>query len=96
MQNIWQNDRWFNLVASAKASLQFVKVIRPPFIRNKDRISVLGVFYFSDILSFNVQINSYNAYSFWLSYIKVYTRMKVRLHTAINRADFVSWCMLYT
>ena len=21
---------------------------------------------------------------------------KVRLHTAINRADFVSWCMLYT
>ena len=20
----------------------------------------------------------------------------VRLHTAINRADFVSWCMLYT
>ena len=22
--------------------------------------------------------------------------VKVRLHTAINRADFVSWCMLYT
>ena len=22
--------------------------------------------------------------------------IKVRLHTAINRADFVSWCMLYT
>ena len=22
--------------------------------------------------------------------------LKVRLHTAINRADFVSWCMLYT
>ena len=22
-------------------------------------------------------------------------RVKVRLHTAINRADFVSWCMLY-
>ena len=21
---------------------------------------------------------------------------KVRLHTAINRADFVSWCTLYT
>ena len=21
--------------------------------------------------------------------------LKVRLHTAINRADFVSWCMLY-
>ena len=21
---------------------------------------------------------------------------KVHLHTAINRADFVSWCMLYT
>ena len=21
---------------------------------------------------------------------------KLRLHTAINRADFVSWCMLYT
>ena len=21
---------------------------------------------------------------------------KVRLHTTINRADFVSWCMLYT
>ena len=21
---------------------------------------------------------------------------EVRLHTAINRADFVSWCMLYT
>ena len=23
-------------------------------------------------------------------------RFKVRLHTAINLADFVSWCMLYT
>ena len=22
--------------------------------------------------------------------------IKLRLHTAINRADFVSWCMLYT
>ena len=22
--------------------------------------------------------------------------LKVRLHTTINRADFVSWCMLYT
>ena len=22
--------------------------------------------------------------------------LKVRLHTAINQADFVSWCMLYT
>ena len=22
--------------------------------------------------------------------------LKVRLHTAINRTDFVSWCMLYT
>ena len=22
--------------------------------------------------------------------------LKVRFHTAINRADFVSWCMLYT
>ena len=22
--------------------------------------------------------------------------LKLRLHTAINRADFVSWCMLYT
>ena len=22
--------------------------------------------------------------------------LKVRLHTAINRVDFVSWCMLYT
>ena len=24
------------------------------------------------------------------------SRVKVRLHTAINWADFVSWCMLYT
>ena len=23
-------------------------------------------------------------------------QLKLRLHTAINRADFVSWCMLYT
>ena len=23
-------------------------------------------------------------------------QVKERLHTAINRADFVSWCMLYT
>ena len=22
--------------------------------------------------------------------------VKVRFHTAINQADFVSWCMLYT
>ena len=32
------------------------------------------------------QINSQSESSFF----------KVRLHTAINRADFVSWCMLYT
>ena len=25
-----------------------------------------------------------------------YKNIKVRLDTAINRADFVSWCMLYT
>ena len=25
-----------------------------------------------------------------------FARVKVRLHTAINRADFVSWCTLYT
>ena len=25
----------------------------------------------------------------------MFMRLEVRLHTAINRADFVSWCMLY-
>ena len=30
-------------------------------------------------------------------FIQDYTAaIKVRLHTTINRADFVSWCMLYT
>ena len=24
------------------------------------------------------------------------SQLKLRLHTAINQADFVSWCMLYT
>ena len=28
--------------------------------------------------------------------IAFYLYFKVRLHTAIKRADFVSWCMLYT
>ena len=29
--------------------------------------------------------------------VTIYTFIiMVRLHTAINRADFVSWCMLYT
>ena len=27
--------------------------------------------------------------------VKKYCRLKVCLHTVINRADFVSWCMLY-
>ena len=42
----------------------------------------------------------YSAYAarnvYFMSVLVSARSVKVRLHTAINRADFVSWCMLYT
>ena len=41
-------------------------------------------------LAFTIHIGSTPTFSYFDLY-----HIKVRLHTAINRADFVSWCMLY-